>query len=185
MSEQTQFKNLYAFIERAVKSRKYPNNTGYALKVALSLFESELNDEERSSLNVFKKNLDQIYRSVCLKNSTKYSAGSLATYKARVIRTIKDYEHYGIDLTKMAGWNPKIILRKKNVLNQGLKDSKNNNELTKNEDNNINSLSGKYSFVDSGEGWQMIIKSERPITIKMKKALIEVFEEFEDIEDKN
>lgn len=185
MSAQTQFKDLYTFIERAVKSRKYPDNTGYALKVALSLFESELNDEEHNSLDVFKKNLDQIYRSVCSKNSTKYSAGSLATYKARVIRTVKDYEHYGIDPTKMASWNPKIILRKKNALNQDLKDSKNNNEFTKNEDNNINNLSDKYSFVDSGDGWQMVIKSERPITTKMKKALIEVFEEFENKEDKN
>src|SRR3989344_23344 len=104
--------DLYDFIDRAIKSRKYPKNTGMALKSALKLFEAGLNEEERGSIDEFKKNLEQIYQSVFSKHKD-FSAASLATYKSRVIKALSDYEKYGIDPTKMANWSPKIIRRSK------------------------------------------------------------------------
>lgn len=107
-----EFKELYDFIDRAVKSRKYPENTGMALKTSLKLFEAELNDEEKGSISEFSKNLNSIYQSVFAKNKN-FSASSLATYKSRVSKVLSDYEKYGIDPTKMANWSPKIITRAK------------------------------------------------------------------------
>ena len=68
---------LYDFIERAVKSRKYPENTAQGLKAALKLFDAVLNDEERQSLDTFKQNLEQIYHSVSSKNGKDFNASTL------------------------------------------------------------------------------------------------------------
>lgn len=106
------FKDLYDFIDRAVKSRKYPDNTGMAFKTALKLFETELKEEERNSIDEFSKNVEQIYQGVFSKNKN-FSAGSLATYKSRIIKILSDYEKYGVDPTKMANWSPKVIKRSK------------------------------------------------------------------------
>lgn len=102
---------LYEFIERAIKSRKYPENTAQGLKAALKLFDDVLNDEERQSLDTFKKNIEQIYHSVSTKNGKNFNASTLAVYKSRVSKLLNDYEKYGIDPTKMASWIPKIINR--------------------------------------------------------------------------
>ncbi len=59
---------LQEFIDSARRSRKYPDNTAMALKTALRLFETELNDEEKSSVEKFNENLDRIYQSVFEKN---------------------------------------------------------------------------------------------------------------------
>lgn len=110
------FQDLYEFIDRAVKSRKYPENTASGLRAALKLFETALNDDELSSLEVFKQNLEQIYGSVSSKNGKNFSASSLAVYKSRVSKVINDFEKYGIDPTKMASWSPKVVTRSpKNV----------------------------------------------------------------------
>ena len=106
------FTDLYDFIDRAIKSRKYPDNTGMALKTSLKLFETELNEEERSSVDEFRKNIEQIYQNVFLKNKN-FSAGSLATYKSRVLKVLSDYEKYGVDPTKMSNWSPKVVIRSK------------------------------------------------------------------------
>lgn len=113
--------NLYDFIEKAVKSRKYPENTAQGLKAALKLFEKELNDEEKQSIDSLKSNLDQIYNQVFNKNK-QFSAASLATYKSRVLKVITDYEEHGTDATKMANWAPKKVNRaprKKEVADNG------------------------------------------------------------------
>src|SRR3989338_7606501 len=107
--------DLYEFIDRAVKSRKYPDNTGMALKTALKLFEAVLNEEERNSIDVFSKNIEQIYQNVFSKNKN-FSASSLATYKSRVTKVLSDYEKYGVDPTKMANWSPKVINRTKKMV---------------------------------------------------------------------
>jgi len=104
------FQELYDFIDHATHSRKYPTNTGHGLKAALKLFEPELKDDERNSLQKFKENFDSIYQEVFRKNKN-FSAGSLATYKYRVIKLLGDYERYGVDPTKMANWNPKVVSR--------------------------------------------------------------------------
>jgi hypothetical protein len=105
------FQDLIDFVDIAVKSRKYPENTAYALKAALNLFETELNDEERQSLDIFRKNFEQINTIVFNKNNKKFSANSLNTYKYRVMKVLSDYETYGINPTKMASWTPKVITR--------------------------------------------------------------------------
>ncbi len=99
---------LIDFIDRATKSRKYPENTASGLKAALKLFETVLNEEERESLDTFKKNIDQIYQSLSIKNGKNFTSSSLAAYKYRILKLLNDYEKYGIDPTKMAGWSPKI-----------------------------------------------------------------------------
>lgn len=94
---------LYEFIDRAVRNRNYAANTAYGLKAALKRFEAEANEEERASIEKFKAHLDQIYREVATKNKN-FTAESLAVYKTRVAKIINDYERYGADPTKMAGW---------------------------------------------------------------------------------
>lgn len=94
------------FVDRAIKSRKYPESTGAALKAALKLFEKELTPEEADSIDLFKDHLEQIYHTVYSKNSD-FSASSLATYRSRVKKVLDDYSKYGEDPTKMANWNPK------------------------------------------------------------------------------
>jgi site-specific recombinase XerD len=103
-------KDLYDFIETATRNRKYPSSTAQGLKVALNLFSSELNDEERASIDTIKKNIDQIYQSVFTKNKN-FTATSLAVYRSRLLKTINDYEQYGQDPSKMANWNPKVVIR--------------------------------------------------------------------------
>lgn len=102
--------DIYDFIDRAVKSRQYAENTALGLKAALRLFEKYLNEEEKQSVEKIKANLDQIYNQVFNKNKDM-SAGSLATYKFRVRKVINDYEQYGKDATKMASWSPKRVTR--------------------------------------------------------------------------
>lgn len=98
-------KELLDFIDTAERNRKYPLGTAAGRRSALRLFEVELNDEEKESLDTFKKNLDQIYQNVFNKNKSNMSAGSLTTYKMRLLSLIKDYEKYGQDPTKLANWN--------------------------------------------------------------------------------
>lgn len=105
------FNDLYDFVDTAVRSRKYPDTTGSSLKVALRLFEAELNEEEQKSIEKLKQNLDQIYQTVVRKNMKEFSASSLATYKSRVVKVLGDFERYGVDPTKMASWSPKLITR--------------------------------------------------------------------------
>jgi hypothetical protein len=99
---------LKEFIDSARRSRKYPDNTAAAFKVALRLFESELNEEEKASVEKLKENLDRIYAAVFDKNKTKYSSGSLDAYRKRVSKLINDYLTYGVDPSKMNSWSPPV-----------------------------------------------------------------------------
>lgn len=96
------------FVEAATRSRKYPENTARAIRVALKLFEAELKDDEKTSIEMFQKNLDQIYQAVFEKNKTKYSAGSLNTYRKRVSKVLGDYFTYGTDPAKLNSWSPTL-----------------------------------------------------------------------------
>lgn len=116
-------KELLDFIDTAERNRKYPLGTAAGRRSALRLFEVELNDEEKESLDTFKKNLDQIYQNVFNKNKSNMSAGSLATYKMRLESLIKDYEKYGQDPTKLANWNRPVRKYKKALLEKEAKDS--------------------------------------------------------------
>src|SRR3990167_6790009 len=112
-------KEVYNFIDSAIKSRKYPENTGIALKTALRLFEAELSEEEKLSADLIKSNINQIYNAVYNRNKTGFSVGSLATYKSRVSKALADFETYGIDPAKMASWQPKTISRRKQPKGNG------------------------------------------------------------------
>ena len=101
----TVVKLLLEFIDTAEKNRKYPSGTALGRRAAIRLFESELNDEERESLDTFKAHFDQIYQNVVNKNKSKMRVESLVTYKNRVNALINDYEKYGVDPVKMANWN--------------------------------------------------------------------------------
>jgi site-specific recombinase XerD len=106
-------KDLYDFIDTAHRNRKYPLNTAQGLRAAVKLFDAELNDEERKSVDTVKNSLEQIYQSIFTKN--KMTASSLTTYKSRFLKVINDYEKYGTDPTKMTNWNPKVVVRSKRL----------------------------------------------------------------------
>ena len=110
------YQSLYEFIDSAEKSRNYPENTADALKAALRLFESELQDEEKDSLETFKNHLEQIYSSVFNKNKSKYTIATLETYKRRIKSLLNDYDKYAHDPSKMASWDrkPRVVKRNKN-----------------------------------------------------------------------
>lgn len=103
---------LLTFIDAAGRSRKYPLNTVKGNKAALKLFETEMNEEEKSSVKKFEENIDAIYQSVSVKYQNTYTAGSLLTYRKRIGKLLKDYFTYGVDPTKMANWKPKIVIRR-------------------------------------------------------------------------
>lgn len=103
---------LNDFIDKAQRSRKYQPNVASNFKSPLKLLKSELTSEEENSLQLFKKNLDQIFNSIFTKGNKNISAISVEVYKRRIKSLISDYEQYGIDASKMASWDRKIIVRK-------------------------------------------------------------------------
>lgn len=117
----TTLQSLEDFIGAAEKSRKYPANTAGAFKSALRLYEPELTDEEKESLDTVKEHLDQISQSVYNKNKSKMSVASLETYKRRLRALLIDYEKYGTDPSKMASWNrvPRVRRSNKSLKSNG------------------------------------------------------------------
>ena len=83
------YKDLYDFIDFAKGNRKYPENTANGLKSALKIFEGELNLDELNSVDLVEDNIEEIFINVVTKNKDK-NIGSLNTYKARVLKVIKD-----------------------------------------------------------------------------------------------
>jgi site-specific recombinase XerD len=98
---------LYEFIDVALKNRKYSVNTAQGIRTALKLFEEVLTDDEKASIDKFSENLNNIFLDVTEKNKTRFSAGSYATYKARVQKVLNEYSAYGTDTTKLNAWNPR------------------------------------------------------------------------------
>jgi hypothetical protein len=97
------FINLYNFIDFAKTNRKYPESTANNLKSALKIFEKELNAEELKSISMVENTVNEIFRSVVIANKEK-SIISLNTYKARLLKVIKDYKKYGANPSKMQSW---------------------------------------------------------------------------------
>jgi hypothetical protein len=126
------YKDLFDFIDRAVKSRKYPDATARTLKASLKLYEAVLNDEELNSLDKFKENFEPITANVFNKNANSFSASSLTTYKSRAQKVLADFEKYG-DPTKMNSWSPKTILRTKKSVSPN-ESSKNNKQIFNSEE---------------------------------------------------
>jgi len=168
----TKFQELYDFIDRAKKNRKYPEATAGALKAALKLYDAELSDEERSSLDKVKKDFEQITQSVFKKNANKFSASSLITYKSRILKVFADYEKYG-DPAKMSNWFPKIIARTK-------KSSKSEN-LPSRDEGEHDEVDHPHTFLDKGNGWVLTIRSKNPISSEIKKSIIDVSDKLDKI----
>ncbi|MDP2741517.1 MAG: hypothetical protein Q8O66_02450 [bacterium] len=97
------FNNLYDFIDFARANRKYPDSSANNLKSALKIFEKELNIEELKSIDVVEDSIGEIFRSLVIANKSK-SIISLNTYKARLLKVIKDYKKYGTEPSKMQNW---------------------------------------------------------------------------------
>jgi len=100
------FSDLYEFIDFAKGNRKYPENTANGLKSSLKIFEKELNLDELNSVNLVEDNIEEIFINVVAKNKDK-NIGSLNTYKARLLKVINDYQRYGINPSKIQGWDIK------------------------------------------------------------------------------
>jgi len=94
---------LYDFIDFARANRKYPANTANNLKSALKIFEKELNAEELKSINMVEESIGEIFRSLVIANKDK-SIVSLNSYKARLLKVVKDYKKYGVQPSKMQSW---------------------------------------------------------------------------------
>jgi len=100
------FTNLYNFIDFAQANRKYPANTANNLKSAVKIFEKELNAEELKSIAMVEESIAEIFRSLVIAHKDK-SIVSLNTYKARLLKVIKDYKKYGAEPSKMQYWLPR------------------------------------------------------------------------------
>jgi hypothetical protein len=159
-------KQLFDFIEKAQKSRKYLPNTATSYRSPLRLIEPELTDEEKESIDLFKKNLDQIFNTLYNKNGS-LSAASLEVYKRRVRSLISDYEKYGKDPSAMANWNRPIVTRK-------LKD-----KPEKKESKTEESVSGEIENLDTNVSTQTAI-----VTLTNGKAKIVVPSELTEIDVK-
>ncbi|HET7099229.1 MAG TPA: hypothetical protein VFI61_03290 [Patescibacteria group bacterium] len=99
---------LNEFVDMALRNRKYASNSAYGYKAALKIFDEELSDEERNSLDLFKERFDQIFSTIVNKKSKVFSISSLQTYKFRVLKVLSDYEKYGKDPSKMSSWSPNV-----------------------------------------------------------------------------
>jgi len=97
------FIDLYNFIDLAKNNRKYPPNTANGLVSALKLFEKQLNVDELGSVGLIEDNIEEIFIGVVGANKDKNIA-SLNTYKTRLLKVISDYQKYGINPSKMQGW---------------------------------------------------------------------------------
>ncbi|MCX6718245.1 MAG: hypothetical protein NTY81_01415 [Candidatus Staskawiczbacteria bacterium] len=97
------FVDLYNFIDFAKANRKYADNTANNLKSALKIFEKELNAKELESIDMVEDSIGEIFRSLVIANKNK-SIVSLNTYKARLLKVIKDYKKYGAEPSKIQHW---------------------------------------------------------------------------------
>lgn len=102
MSTVTQLKD---FIDYAERNRKYAVETAKGRRAALKLFEDELTEDEKESIDLIEERLDRIYQSVHAKQKMNISASSLETYKSRVKALIKEYKRYGSDPTAFNAWD--------------------------------------------------------------------------------
>ena len=164
------FSALYSFIDRASRSRKYAEATAYTLKAALKLYEAELNEDEKKDVDLFKKNFEQITRTVMGKNGQRFNASSLAAYKSRAYKVLNDFVKYS-DPIAMNSWTPKVINRTKkpNLSSSGALRSTDEPEpqTQRGEDKSV-------SVLLDGDGWSLELKSRSKIPLDAQKKLLEV-----------
>lgn len=172
------FIDLYNFIDFVKANRKYPENTANNLKSALKIFEKELNAEELKSIDMVEDSINEIFRSVVIANKEK-SIVSLNTYKARLIKVIKDYKRYGVNPSKIQSWTVKTkkstpLLVKKDKID------KNKTRLS----NSIyepvdNCYKIEFSLRENAKVLLSIPKNISPKEIKIIKTIIDSFSAIE------
>lgn len=96
---------LKEFIDYAEKNRKYATETAKGRRAALKLFDDELNDDERSSIDLVEERFDRIYQSVFQKNKQTIKASSLETYKTRMRSLIREFKKYGNNPGAFTAWD--------------------------------------------------------------------------------
>ena len=101
----TSVKELKEFIDYAEKNRKYASETAKGRRAALKLFEDELNDDEKSSIDLVEERFDRIYQSVFQKNKQNITTSSLETYKGRVRSLIREFKKFGSDPAAFNAWD--------------------------------------------------------------------------------
>lgn len=96
--------DILTFIGSAERARKYPAGTAHSYRVAVKAFGSNMNDEEKSSIAIFKDHLNLIYRDIFNKNKA-IAPSTLDAYKSRVSSVIDDFSKYGNDPSKWSSWS--------------------------------------------------------------------------------
>ena len=168
------FSDLYDFIDFAKGNRKYPENTANGLKSALKIFEKELNIDELNSVDLVEDNIEEIFINVVGKNKDK-NIGSLNTYKARVLKVIKDYQKYGANPSKIQGWTTKpskitdIAHGKKDILDK--EQDKNQTALSDHTNTPVHKI--ELSLRDNIKSVIIIPKDVTPKEIKMIKGILD------------
>jgi hypothetical protein len=120
------FISLYDFIDFAKANKKYPESTANNLKSALKIFEKELNAEELLSINMVEDSIGEIFRGLVIAHKDK-SIVSLNTYKARLLKVIKDYKKYGVEPSKIQSWVAKTRISTPLLIKKDKTDKKNIN----------------------------------------------------------
>ncbi len=111
------YQSLYDFVNVAERNRKIAPDTATGYRVALKLFETVLNEDEKNALSTFKERFEAIYANVINRNKSTLSIATLLRYKSRVKKILQDYEKYGIDPSRMASWN-RVAYSKSKKLNE-------------------------------------------------------------------
>ncbi|MDP3883108.1 MAG: hypothetical protein Q8Q48_03585 [Candidatus Staskawiczbacteria bacterium] len=161
------FINLYNFIDFAKANRKYLENTANNLKSALKIFEKELNTEELKSIDMIEESINEIFRSVVIANKEK-SIVSLNSYKARLLKVIKDYKKYGQNPSKIQSWAVKIK-KSTGVLIKKDKPDKNNIILSNSINGSVNNCY-KIEF-STRENAKAVLSIPKDITQKEMKTI--------------
>lgn len=173
-------KELNDFIEKAVKSRKYMPNVATNYRVPLKWIGPELNDQEKTSLETFKKNLTQIFNLVYSKPGNKLSAASIEVYKKRMINLISDYEKYGKDPSAMANWNRPIVVRKRRNANlESEKNGKDSLDQASPSDipaEQLSSLIKHEEYLANGKAIILTPNKLEPSDLRMLRAYLDYLE---------
>ncbi|MEI7424564.1 MAG: hypothetical protein WCK10_00350 [Candidatus Staskawiczbacteria bacterium] len=168
------FIDLYNFIDFAKGNRKYAENTANGLKSSLKIFEKELNIDELNSIDLIEDNIEEIFINVVSKNKDK-NIGSLNTYKARVLKVIKDYQKYGANPSKIQGWvvsNHKVIshkLSRKDIIDKI--EDKHQIDLSEHINTPVHKI--ELSLRDSHKSIIMVPKDISAKEIKMIKSILD------------
>lgn len=82
---------LAKYIDKNLLEGKYSKNVAHGLGTALRVFSASSDKKDQNSIDSFKNSLSKIAVKISL-GLPEISAGSIATYRSRMNRLIRDYE---------------------------------------------------------------------------------------------